>query len=82
VEHQKRREFRIRQEALALAACDTARLASILYRGGESSYLEVLESDRQLVDAELGVVRTRRDELVAALRLYMALGGGWQGLQP
>ena len=78
VEHQKRREFRIQQEMLAVAARDTARLADIRYRGGVSSYLEVLDSERQLFDAELGVVRTRRDELVAVVRLYKALGGGWQ----
>jgi len=38
----------------------------------------VLDSERQLFDAELGVVRTYRDELVAVVRLYKALGGGWQ----
>ncbi len=78
VEHQKRREFRIQQEILTVAARDTARLADIRYRGGVSTYLEVLDSERQLFDAELGVVRTRRDELVAVVRLYKALGGGWQ----
>ncbi len=78
VEHQKRREFRVQQEALAVAARDTSRLAGIRYRGGVSSYLEVLDSERQLFDAELGVVRTYRDELVAVVRLYKALGGGWQ----
>ena len=78
VEQQKRREFRVQQEALAVAARDTARLADIRYRGGVSSYLEVLDSERQLFDAELGLVRTHRDELVAVVRLYKALGGGWQ----
>jgi len=78
VEHQKRREFRIQQEILTVAARDTARLADIRYRGGVSSYLEVLDSERQLFDAELGVVRTQRDEAVAVVRLYKALGGGWQ----
>ena len=50
----------------------------IRYRGGVSSYLEVLDSERQLFDAELGVVRTYRDELLAVVRLYKTLGGGWQ----
>ena len=78
VEHQKRKEFRIQQENLAVAARDASRLANIRYRGGVSSYLEVLDSERQQFDAELGVVRTYRDELVAVVRLYKALGGGWQ----
>ena len=41
-------------------------------------YLEVLDSERQLFDAELGLVRNQRDELLAVVRLYKALGGGWQ----
>jgi len=77
-EHQKRKEFRIQQELLAVAARDASRLANIRYTGGVSSYLEVLDSERQQFDAELGVVRTYRDELIAVVRLYKALGGGWQ----
>ena len=78
VEQRKRREFRVQQELLALAAADTSRLADVRYRGGVSSYLEVLDSERQSFDAELGLVRAQRDELLAVVRLYRALGGGWQ----
>ena len=78
VEQRKRREFRVQQELLALAAVDTSRLADVRYRGGVSSYLEVLDSERQAFDAELGLVRAQRDELLAVVRLYRALGGGWQ----
>lgn len=78
VEQRKRREFRVHQEVLTLAAADTSRLADIRYRGGVSSYLEVLDSERQFFDAELGLVRAQRDELLAVVLLYKALGGGWQ----
>jgi multidrug efflux system outer membrane protein len=78
VEQRKRREFRVQQEALVTSATDTSRLANIRYRGGVSSYLEVLDSERQRFDAELGLVRSNRDELLAVVRLYRALGGGWQ----
>jgi multidrug efflux system outer membrane protein len=78
VEHRKRREFRTQQEALALAAGDASRLSNIRYKGGVTSYLEVLDSERQFFDAELGLVRSSRDELLAIVRLYKALGGGWQ----
>ena len=81
VEHRKRREFRTQQEALALSAGDAARLSNIRYRGGVTSYLEVLDSERQFFDAELGLVRSNRDELLAVIRLYRALGGGWQDEQ-
>jgi multidrug efflux system outer membrane protein len=82
VEHRRRREFRVQQEELAVAAGDTARLADIRYKGGVTSYLEVLDSERQFFDAELGLVRSNRDELLAVVRLYRALGGGWQEEEP
>jgi len=78
VEYRKRQEFRVQQEALVIASRETTRLANVRYRGGVSSYLEVLDSERQLFDSELGLVRSRRDELLAVVRIYKALGGGWQ----
>ena len=68
----------MQQEALVVAARDAARLANIRYKGGVTSYLEVQDTERQPFDAELGMVRTYRDELLGVVRLYKALGGGWQ----
>jgi multidrug efflux system outer membrane protein len=77
VEHRKRQESRIQQEALVVSLQDAARLANVRYRGGVSSYLEVLDTERQLFDAELALAQFQRDELLAVVRLYRALGGGW-----
>jgi multidrug efflux system outer membrane protein len=77
VEHSKRREFRVQQEGLVASLRDAARLANIRYRGGVTSYLEVLDTERQLFDAELLLAQALRDELLAVVRLYRALGGGW-----
>ena len=78
IEHRKRQEFRVQQEALVNSLRDAARLSNIRYRGGVTSYLEVLDTERQLFDAEIGLAQAQRDELVAVVRLYRALGGGWQ----
>ena len=78
VEHRKRGEFRVQQELLVESLRDAARLADIRYRGGVSSYLEVLDTERQLFDAELQLAQAQRDELLAVVRLYRALGGGWE----
>lgn len=78
VEYRKQQESRIQQEALVVAAIDTTRLANIRYSNGVSPYLEVLDSERQQFDAELGLVRTQLSEMLAVVRLYKALGGGWQ----
>jgi multidrug efflux system outer membrane protein len=82
VEHARRREARVYQEALAVAAVDATRLANIRYTGGVTTYLEVQDAERQAFDAELALVRLRRDELLAVVRLYKALGGGWQEAAP
>jgi len=78
VGYRKAREVREQQEALVRSSRDYARLALVRYRGGVTSYLEVLDADRQLFDAELSLARVQRDELVAVVGLYKALGGGWQ----
>jgi multidrug efflux system outer membrane protein len=53
-------------------------LAELRYRGGVAAYLEVLDAQRSLFDAELDETSATRDELVALIQLYKALGGGWQ----
>ncbi len=58
-------------------------LAELRYRGGVAAYLEVLDAQRSLFDAELSETAAQRDELVALIQLYKALGGGWpQALEP
>ncbi len=59
------------------AAENALRLSKARYDRGVTSYLEVLESNRQLFDAELIAVQTFDEYLRAYLKLYKALGGGW-----
>jgi len=68
-----------RQRARTVQAYrEAVRLASLRYRSGLSAYFEVLEAQQQLFPAEIGLAQTRRDQLVAVVSLYKALGGGWQ----
>ena len=62
-----------RVETLTLARS----LAQVRYEAGESSYLDVLDADRNLFQAELDLTDVRRSELAAAVTLFKALGGGW-----
>jgi multidrug efflux system outer membrane protein len=78
VGYRKAQEFRVQQEFLNRSSQDYNRLANKRYKGGVTSYLEVLDADRQLFSAELSLARARLDELVAVVQLYKALGGGWQ----
>jgi multidrug efflux system outer membrane protein len=75
---QKTREQRVAQEQQVEALQSAHRLADLRYQGGRASYLDVLTAQRALFDSELALARTRRNQLVAVVQLYKALGGGWQ----
>ncbi|HEX4470112.1 MAG TPA: TolC family protein, partial [Gemmatimonadaceae bacterium] len=78
VGYRQAREFREQQQLLNRAATDARRLADIRYRGGATSYLEVLDSDSRMFSAELGVTQAELSELLSFVQIYRALGGGWQ----
>jgi outer membrane protein, multidrug efflux system len=78
VGYSKDREFREQQEQLTFSAQDAARLSETRYRGGATSYLEVLTNETNYFDAELGLAQAQLNELVALVRIYRNLGGGWQ----
>lgn len=61
------------------AVADTVDAADALFRAGKATYLEVLLAQQNKLDAELQLVTALRDQHIAAVRLYKALGGGWRG---
>jgi multidrug efflux system outer membrane protein len=65
------------QQAQVAALSTYARLARKRYEGGYSSYLEVLDAETSLFNAELLLSQGERDRLQAHVDLYKALGGGW-----
>ncbi|MEO8880858.1 MAG: efflux transporter outer membrane subunit [Gemmatimonadaceae bacterium] len=52
-------------------------LANRRYQNGVSSYLEVLDAERNLFTSELALTQAQRLELVSGVQLYKALGGVW-----
>jgi multidrug efflux system outer membrane protein len=78
VGYRETRELRERRALLVASAQDAARLSDPRYRGGFTSYLEVLTSETNFFSAELGLAQARLNELLALVQLYVALGGGWQ----
>jgi outer membrane protein, multidrug efflux system len=76
------RAVREEQELLVQAAEGARTLADVRYRGGASSYLEVLDSETRLYVAELALADARLSELSAYVEFYRALGGGWQTQLP
>jgi multidrug efflux system outer membrane protein len=74
---QKTTERNAAQRRQVDALRDYARLARKRYEGGYSSYLEVLDAEASLFNAELLYSQGQRDRLLAHVDLYKALGGGW-----
>jgi multidrug efflux system outer membrane protein len=77
IRYQKAKEYRAQQEIFATTLRDQLRLANMRYVGGVSSYFEVLDTERQALDAELNYAQAYFEELDSVIRLYKALGGGW-----
>lgn len=59
------------------AARESTRLVNLRYQGGVANRLEVLDSERQLLQAELNRIDAERALRAAIADLFMALGGGW-----
>ncbi|MBO9659946.1 MAG: TolC family protein, partial [Chitinophagaceae bacterium] len=69
----KKREVKQLQEAVSTS--------HELYQSGYASYLEVITAQKNTLDAELEMVRKKKDIYTAAVNLYRALGGGWRNGQ-
>jgi multidrug efflux system outer membrane protein len=68
-----------REQARAVAAYQTAvQVANERYVGGQASYYELLQEQQQLFPAQNALTQTRLNQLLAAVQLYKALGGGWE----
>jgi len=78
IAYKKNQEFRQQQELLAASAQDAARLSNDRYKGGVTSYLEVLTNETNYFAAELNLAQAQANELLALVQIYLALGGGWQ----
>jgi multidrug efflux system outer membrane protein len=72
--YSREREARVRQRDAALNA---ASLSRDRYDGGQTAYLEVLDTERSLFSAELDATAVKRNQISAYIFLYKALGGGW-----
>ena len=53
-------------------------LAQLQYINGVIGYLDVLDAQRSYFDAQIGLSNAVRDKQITMVRLYKALGGGWQ----
>ncbi len=68
-------ELRQQEADVLLAAVSTS---NDLFAAGYATYLEVITAQERVLEAELGMINTRREIFLALTSLYQSLGGGWQ----
>lgn len=65
----------------AQASAKASRLARLRFDGGIADFLEVLDAERVLLDAEDRLAQSRADSATALVAVYKALGAGWQEIE-
>jgi multidrug efflux system outer membrane protein len=76
--YQKLHDVRLRQEDTVADLQESVRLSNMRYKGGTTTYLEVLDGQRSLFSAELTLAQARGTEYQSLVQLYRVLGGGWK----
>ena len=77
VARQKLIESREQQAQAVTALQESVRLSLLRYTDGLANYIEVLDAQQQLFPAETTLAQVERDQLLAVVQLFKALGGGW-----
>lgn len=65
------------KEAQVEALTESIDLSLRLFRSARAEYTEVLLTQREALDSKIEIIETKRDQLLANVKVYQALGGGW-----
>lgn len=53
-------------------------VASGLFQNARAEYMDVLFAQRDLMEARMSLIETKKEQLSAVVNAYQALGGGWR----
>src|SRR5690606_18645393 len=70
------------QDTAVQSAARAAELSQIQYREGSTSYLDVIDADRAVLQQKRAAVLLYGDRAHAAVNLIRAIGGGWNPVIP
>lgn len=68
-------DLKEQQAAVLQAAVSTS---NDLFISGFATYLEVFTAQKNVLEAELGLINAQKAQFFALINLYRALGGGWK----
>jgi len=69
--------FSLRNEEVTLLS-QSIETSNELFRTGRATYLEVLLTQQNALNARLDFIDVRKRQLLSSVNIYKALGGGWQ----
>jgi multidrug efflux system outer membrane protein len=72
---QQMQEFRKKEVDVLNRSIETS---SELFRTGRASYLEILMTQKNALQAKIELVNTQKRQYNAVINIYKALGGGWR----
>ena len=75
------KSIEIKKQQLA-ALESSVDVAGRLFQNARTEYLDVLYAQRDLMDARMVLIETKRQQVSAVVNTYQALGGGGGGLTP
>ncbi|HZP92049.1 MAG TPA: efflux transporter outer membrane subunit [Burkholderiales bacterium] len=78
VAQRKSKEVLDAEQARVKALKQAYDLAKMRYDSGVASLLDLLDAERNLLNADLSRIDAQRAQLAASADLFKALGGGWQ----
>ena len=76
--YQQARKFRVKVQEQNATFYEAAQLADVRFKGGSTSFLEVLVTQQQYLISELALAEAWNAEFQNYVQLYRALGGGWE----
>ena len=78
VGYNQSRKNRVKIEEQTSTYSEAAHLADVRFRGGYTSFLEVLVTQQQYFESQLALAQAWDSELQNYVQLYRSLGGGWE----
>jgi outer membrane protein TolC len=65
------------KEREVTALTESIDLSIQLFQSARADYMEVLLVQREALDAKIELIDTKKEQLLARVKVYQALGGGW-----
>jgi outer membrane protein, multidrug efflux system len=60
------------------ALTESINISNDLFKSARADYMEVLLTQRDALESKFELIETRKEQMIATVKIYQALGGGWK----